>query len=44
MNLIESFQDLISQVPELAQPLIVALASAVPFIEGEGAATIGILG
>lgn len=44
MNLIESFQDLISQVPELVQPLIVALAGAVPFIEGEGAATIGILG
>ena len=44
MNLIESFQNLISQVPEVAQPLIVALAGAVPFIEGEGAATIGILG
>ncbi|HAY43256.1 MAG TPA: small multidrug efflux protein [Micrococcaceae bacterium] len=44
MNLIESFQNLISQVPEVAQPLIVAVAGAVPFIEGEGAATIGILG
>lgn len=44
MNLIEIFQNLVAQVPELVQPLIVALAGAVPFIEGEGAATIGILG
>lgn len=44
MNLIETFQDLVSRVPELVQPLIVALAGAVPFIEGEGAATIGIVG
>lgn len=38
------FQDLIQRVPDLVQPLIVALAGAVPFIEGEGAATIGIVG
>lgn len=44
MNLIEIFRDLIAQVPDLVQPLIVALAGAVPFIEGEGAATIGIIG
>lgn len=44
MNLIEIFQNLVAQVPELVQPFIVALAGAVPFIEGEGAATIGILG
>lgn len=44
MNLIETFQNLVAQVPELVQPLIVALAGAVPFIEGEGAAAIGILG
>lgn len=44
MNLIESFQNLVAQVPELVQPLIVALAGAVPFIEGEGAAAIGIIG
>lgn len=44
MNLIETFQDLVARVPELVQPLIVALAGAVPFIEGEGAATIGIIG
>lgn len=44
MNLIETFQNLVAQVPELIQPLVVALAGAVPFIEGEGAAAIGILG
>lgn len=44
MNLIENFQNLVAQVPELVQPLIIALAGAVPFIEGEGAATIGIIG
>lgn len=44
MNLIENFQNLVAQVPEIVQPLIVALAGAVPFIEGEGAATIGIIG
>lgn len=44
MNLIETFQDLVARVPELLQPLIVALAGAVPFVEGEGAAVIGIVG
>jgi hypothetical protein len=44
VNLIENFQNLVAQVPELVQPLIIALAGAVPFIEGEGAATIGIIG
>ncbi|MCZ0710469.1 MULTISPECIES: small multidrug efflux protein [Microbacterium] len=44
MNLIETFQNLVAQVPDLVQPLIVALAGAVPFVEGEGAASIGILG
>ncbi|PPG92919.1 small multidrug efflux protein [Rathayibacter sp. AY1F3] len=38
------FQDLIGRVPELVQPLVVAGAGAVPFIEGEGAASIGIIG
>ncbi|PPG18105.1 small multidrug efflux protein [Rathayibacter sp. AY1C6] len=38
------FQDLIGRVPELVQPLVVAAAGAVPFIEGEGAASIGIIG
>lgn len=44
MNLIETFQNLVAQVPDLVQPLIVALAAAVPFIEGEGAVAIGIIG
>ncbi|MFS0852938.1 small multidrug efflux protein [Microbacterium sp. 179-I 3D4 NHS] len=44
MNLVETFQDLVAQVPDLVQPLIVALAGAIPFIEGEGAAAIGIIG
>jgi hypothetical protein len=44
VNLIETFQNLVAQVPDLVQPLIVALAGAIPFIEGEGAAGIGILG
>lgn len=44
MNLIETFQDLIARVPELLQPLIVSLAGAVPFVEGEGAVSIGVIG
>lgn len=44
MNLIDTFQNLVAQVPDLVQPLIVALAGAIPFIEGEGAASIGIIG
>ena len=44
MDLIPRFQDLVAQVPEFVQPLIVALAGAVPFIEGEGAAVIGVIG
>lgn len=44
MNLVETFQDLVARVPELLQPLIVALAGAIPFVEGEGAAVIGIVG
>lgn len=44
MTLIDTFQGFVAQVPELVQPLIVALAGAVPFIEGEGAVSIGIIG
>jgi hypothetical protein len=44
MNLIDTFQDLVARVPELVQPLIVALAGAVPFIEGVGSAAIGVIG
>lgn len=43
-ELIRNFQDLVAQVPEIIQPLIVVLAGAVPFIEGELAAMIGIVG
>lgn len=36
-------QDVVDQVPDLLQPLIVALAGAVPYIEGEGASVFGIM-
>lgn len=43
-DLVLGFQGLVADVPEFVQPLIVALAGAVPFIEGEGAAAIGLIG
>jgi len=43
-DLVLGFQNLVAEVPELVQPLVVAAAGAVPFIEGEGAAAIGIIG
>jgi hypothetical protein len=43
-ELVNSFQDLVGQVPELIQPLVVMLASAIPFVEGEVAAMIGVVG
>lgn len=43
-NLVRDFQDLVSQVPEFIQPFIVMLAGTVPFIEGEVASMIGVLG
>ena len=43
-ELIENFQNLVAQVPEFIQPVIVMLAGAIPFIEGEGAAIIGVVG
>jgi hypothetical protein len=36
-------QSFIAQVPEILQPLIVALAGAIPYVEGEGAAALGII-
>ncbi|GAA1428708.1 hypothetical protein GCM10009616_08990 [Microlunatus lacustris] len=42
-NPYEWLQDFIAQVPDILQPLIVALAGAVPYIEGEGAAAFGII-
>jgi len=43
-EVVSKFQELVAQVPEFIQPLIVMLAGAVPFVEGELAATIGLLG
>lgn len=37
-------QDLVAQVPEPIQPLVVALGGAIPYIEGEGAAALGVVG
>ncbi|GAA1915503.1 hypothetical protein GCM10009775_04990 [Microbacterium aoyamense] len=42
MNIVEFLQDLMSQVPALVQPLIVALAAAIPFVEGELASVLGV--
>jgi hypothetical protein len=41
---INSFQELVAQVPEVVQPIIVMAAAAIPFVEGEGGAVIGVLG
>ncbi|SDS25309.1 hypothetical protein SAMN04489751_1587 [Brevibacterium sandarakinum] len=41
-TVITFFQDLASQVPEFLQPVIIALAGAVPFVEGEVSAAIGV--
>ena len=41
---VRGFQDLVALVPEIVQPIIVGLAGAVPFIEGEGAGAIGVVG
>lgn len=43
-QLVQGFQDLVAQVPALVQPLVVMLAGAVPFIEGEVAAMVGVVG
>lgn len=43
-GVIAGFQDLVGQVPDLLQPFIVVIAGAVPFIEGEGSAMIGVIG
>lgn len=43
-QLIANFQDLVALVPEVIQPIILMLAGAIPFIEGEGAAIIGVVG
>lgn len=43
-DLVRNFQELVSQVPEILQPFVIMLAAAVPFIEGEVAALIGVSG
>ncbi|MCC3271072.1 small multidrug efflux protein [Arthrobacter gengyunqii] len=43
-SLVSNLQELAAQVPEIIQPLVVALAGAVPFVEGEGGAIIGVVG
>ncbi|WP_262001503.1 small multidrug efflux protein [Microbacterium sp. Mcb102] len=42
-NPYEWLQSAIDQLPEFLQPLLVMLAGAIPYIEGEGAAGLGIL-
>ncbi|GAB3553645.1 hypothetical protein GCM10027404_26540 [Arthrobacter tumbae] len=42
-NPYEGLQDFVATVPELIQPLIIAAAAAVPYIEGEGSAALGII-
>jgi hypothetical protein len=43
-GVVDSFQELVAQVPEVLQPVIIAIAAAVPFVEGEGGAIIGVVG
>ncbi|MCC3264468.1 small multidrug efflux protein [Arthrobacter gengyunqii] len=43
-ELVINFQELAAQVPEFLRPFIVMLAGAVPFIEGEVASLIGVIG
>ena len=42
MNVVEFLQNLMSQVPFFIQPLIVAAAAAIPFVEGELASVLGV--
>ena len=44
MNPYEGIQNLVDQVPALVQPIIVAVAGMIPYIEGEGSAALGTLG
>ncbi|MGL4176340.1 MAG: small multidrug efflux protein [Dermatophilaceae bacterium] len=42
-SIYDSLQDLAEQVPALLQPLIVALAGMIPYVEGEGSAALGVV-
>lgn len=41
---VQGFRDLVANVPDVVQPLVIALAGAVPFVEGELATAVGVLG
>ncbi len=41
---VDGFQEFVTQVPDVLQAIIVAAAAAVPFVEGEGGAVIGVVG
>jgi hypothetical protein len=43
-DIVSSFQDLVGHVPEIVRPVIVLLAGAIPFVEGEVASLIGVVG
>lgn len=42
-NPYEGLQEFVAQVPELLQPFIVAGLGAIPYVEGEGSAALGII-
>ena len=42
-NPYEGFQELAAEVPTLLQPLVIAAAAMIPYIEGEGAAAFGVI-
>ncbi len=42
-NPYEGFQELVAEVPTLLQPVVIAVAAMVPYIEGEGAAAFGVI-
>ena len=42
-DVVPQFQEFVAQLPDWLQPAGVALAGAVPFVEGEGAAAIGVV-
>ncbi|MCS5717716.1 small multidrug efflux protein [Herbiconiux sp. CPCC 205763] len=39
----EGLHDFVDQLPEIAQPLVVAVLGMIPYVEGEGSAALGIL-
>ncbi|MGM1018529.1 MAG: small multidrug efflux protein [Actinomycetota bacterium] len=39
----EGFQDFVGQLPDIVQPLLVALLGMIPYVEGEGSAALGII-